>query len=168
MARKGSIAALVLLVMVGGLLLAGQWSVHRKSEQFCNICQRHINPQAGVVAEIGGHRERVCCAHCAVTEGLQEHKSVRLIEVTDYASGRKLNPEQAWYVDGSRITACEHDTTRMGEMKQVQQATFDRCAPGTFAFASRAEAGRFADRNGGAVLGMKEMLAGVNAGEARP
>ncbi len=168
MARKVSIAALVLLVGVGGLLLAGQWKLHRQAAQFCNICQRHINPQAGVVAEIGSRRERVCCAHCAVTEGLQEHKPVRLIEVTDYNTGRKLDPAQAWDVDGSRIHACEHDMTRMGEMKQVQQATFDRCAPGTFAFASRGEADTFAAKNGGAVLEMKQMLAGVNAGEARP
>ncbi len=163
MARKVSIAALVLLVGVGGLLLAGQWSVRRHAEQFCNICQRHINPQAGVVAEIGSRRERVCCAHCAVTEGLQEHKPVRLIEVTDYSSGRKLDPAQAWYVDGSRINACEHDMTRMGEMKQVQQAQFDRCSPGTFAFASRADAEAFAANNGGAVLTMDAMLASVNS-----
>ncbi len=168
MKRKASMAALVLLVAVGGSLIAGQWSLHRRSEQFCSICSRHINPQAGVIAEIGGRRHRVCCAHCAVTEGLQERKPVRLIEVSDYSSGRKLNPAQAWYVDGSRINACEHDMTRMNEMKQAERATFDRCAPGTFAFSSRADADRFAATNGGAVLDMNHMLASVSAGETQP
>jgi hypothetical protein len=167
MARKVSIAAVVLLVVIGGLLITGEWSLHRRSEEVCGICARHINPQAGVIAKIGGRRHHVCCAHCAVTEGLQEHKPVRLIEVTDYSSGRKLDPGLAWYVDGSRIVACEHDMTRMGEMKQVQQAAFDRCSPGTFAFASRGEADAFAAKNGGTVLAMKEMLAGVNAGESK-
>jgi hypothetical protein len=167
MARKVSIAALVLLAVVAGLLLAGEWSLHRRSQEFCNICSRHINPQAAVIAEIGGTRHHVCCAHCAVTEGLQEHKPVRLIEVTDYSTGRKLDPSRAWFVDGSRINACAHDMTRMNEMKQVQQAAFDRCAPGTFAFASRGDADTFAAKNGGAVLDMKHMLAGVNAGEAK-
>jgi hypothetical protein len=167
MARKVSIAALVLLVVVGGLLVAGQWSLHRHSQEVCGICSRHINPKAGVIAEIGTRRERVCCAHCAVTEGLQEHKPVRLIEVADYNTGRKLDPSHAWYVDGSRIVACEHDMTRMGEMKQVQQAAFDRCSPGTFAFARRAEADSFVANNGGAVRSLQELLAGVGAGEAK-
>ncbi|MBZ5510293.1 MAG: nitrous oxide reductase accessory protein NosL [Acidobacteriia bacterium] len=168
MARKFSIAALVLLVFVAGLLIAGQWSLHRHSEEFCNICARHINPKAGVIAEIGTRRQRVCCAHCAVTEGLQEHKLVRLIEVTDYGTGRKLDPRQAWYVDGSRINACAHDMTHLNEMKQVEKTAFDRCSPGTFAFASRGDADTFAAKNGGTVLAMNEMLAGVNAGEAKP
>jgi nitrous oxide reductase accessory protein NosL len=167
MARKVSMAAVGLLVVVAGLLIAGQWSVHRRSEEVCGICARHINPKAGVIAEIGGVRHHVCCAHCAVTEGLQERKPVRLIEVTDFSTGRKLDPSHAWYVDGSRIVACEHDMTRMGDMKQVQQAAFDRCSPGTFAFASREEADAFAGKNGGAVLNLEKMLAGVNAGETK-
>lgn len=167
MTRKVSVAALVLLVTVAALLLAGEWNLHRRSQQVCSICARHINPKAEVIAEIGGHRHHVCCAHCAVTEGFQEHKRVRLIEVSDYNSGRKLDPRHALYVDGSRVVACEHDMTRMGEMKQVEQAAFDRCSPGTFAFPTRSEADSFAAKNGGAVRTMEEMLAGVNAGEAR-
>jgi len=167
MARKVSIAALVLLVVVAGLLIAGQWSLHRSAQQQCSICARHINPQSEVIAEIGGRRHRVCCAHCAVTEGRQEHKPVRLIEVTDYNTRRKLDPRQAWYVDGSRIVACTHDMTRMDDMKQVEHAAFDRCSPGTFAFASRPEADSFAAANGGVVRNMEEMLAGVSAGEVK-
>lgn len=167
MARKVSIAGIVLLVIVAALLVAGTWSVHERSEETCGICQRHINPQAGVIAEIGGRRRHVCCAHCAVTEGLQEHKPVRLIQVTDYNGGRKLDPAQAWYVDGSRIVACTHDMTHMDDMKQVQQATFDRCSPGTFAFATREAAESFATQNGGLVRDLREMLATMNAGETQ-
>lgn len=167
MARKISYAALVLLVLIGGLLMVGEWSVQKRSEEVCSICQRHIHKQAGVIAEIGGKRHHVCCAHCAITEGFQEHKPVKLIEVTDYNSGRKLDPAHAWYVDGSRIVACTHDMTRMDEMKRVENTTFDRCSPGTFAFATHEDADSFAARNGGLVRSLGEMLAGVNAGEAK-
>ena len=167
MAGKISSAVLVLLVLVGGLLIFGEWSVQKRSEELCGICQRHIHKQAGVIAEIGGKRHRVCCAHCAITEGFQEHKSVKLIEVTDYNSGRKLDPVHAWYVDGSRIVACTHDMTRMNEMKQVETTAFDRCSPGTFAFATHEDADSFAAKNGGLVQSLGEMLAGVNAGEAK-
>jgi len=167
MARKISYAALVLLLVISGLLVFGEWSLHRRSEEVCGICARHIHRQAGVVAEIGGRRHHVCCAHCAITEGFQEHKAVKLIEVTDYNSGRKLDPTHAWYVDGSRIVACTHDMTHMDEMKQAEITTFDRCSPGTFAFASQADADSFAAKNGGVVESLGEMLAGVNAGEAK-
>ncbi len=167
MAPKVSFAAIALLVVVAGLLITGRWSVHETSHESCGICQRHINPQAGVIAEIGTRRVHVCCAHCAVTEGRQEHQPVRLIEVTDYSSGRKLDPSQAWYVDGSRVVACTHDVTRMNEMKQMDMTAFDRCSPGTFAFASREEASAFAAKNGGTIHNMQEMLAGVGSGEAK-
>lgn len=168
MTGKISIAALVVLVAIAGLLVAGEWSVHKRSEEMCGICARHIQRQAAVIAEIGGRRHYVCCAHCAITEGLQEHKAVRLIEVTDYASGRKLDPTHAWYVEGSRIVACTHDMTRMDEMKRVEQPTFDRCSPGTFAFASHEDADSFASKNGGTVESLGEMFAGANAEEAKP
>jgi hypothetical protein len=167
MARKISYAALVLLGVVVVLLVAGEWSVQKKSEEVCGICARHIHKEAGVIAEIGGKRHHVCCAHCAITEGFQEHKPVKLIEVTDYNSRRKLDPAHAWYVDGSRIVACTHDMTRMDEMKQVETSKFDRCSPGTFAFATHDDADAFAARNGGVVRSLGEMLAGVNAGEAK-
>lgn len=167
MARKVSFAVVVLMVIAAGLLIAGSWAVHRSSEESCGICQRHINAQAGVIAEVGTRRVHVCCAHCAITEGLQEHKPVRLIEVTDYVTGRRLDPSTAWYVDGSRVLACTHDMSRMDEMKQIDVKTFDRCSPGTFAFASREAAEAFSAKNGGVIHNLQEMLAGVNSGEAR-
>jgi hypothetical protein len=167
MARKISVAAFGLLVIIAGLLLAGEWSLHRHAEETCGICARHINPHTGVLADIGGRRRHVCCAHCAVTEGIQEHKPVRLIEVTDYNTERKLDPNEAWYVEGSRVVACTHDMSRMDETKRTQNVTFDRCSPGTLAFASRAEANEFAAANGGVVLDMEQMLGGVNGGRAQ-
>jgi hypothetical protein len=168
MARKISYGALGLLVVVAGLLIVGEWNLHRRSEEVCGFCSRHIHRQAGVIAEIDGKRHHVCCAHCAVTEGLQEHKPVKLIQVTDYNSGGKLDPAHAWYVDGSRIVACTHDMTRMDVMKRTENTMFDRCSPGTFAFATHDDADAFAAKNGGLVRSLGEMLAGVNAGEAKP
>ena len=167
MARKISYVALGTLAVVAGLLIFGEWSLQRRSEEVCGFCARHLHREAAVIAEIDGKRHHVCCAHCAITEGLQEHKPVKLIEVTDYKSGRKLDPSRAWYVDGSRIVVCTHDMTHMNEMKQVENTMFDRCSPGTFAFATHDDADAFAAKNGGVVRSLGEMLAGVSAGEAK-
>src|SRR6266545_3442937 len=109
MAKKISIIGSVVVLALAALFGGGYWVMNRRAETVCGFCQRHINPQAAVVAEIGGRTRHVCCAHCAVTEARQEHKPVRLISVTDYLTSHRLKPEDAWYVDGSSVVACEHD-----------------------------------------------------------
>ena len=42
--------------------------------------------------------------------------------------------------------------TQMDEMKQAEQLAFDRCSPGTFAFATREDAEAFVAQNGGRFL----------------
>jgi hypothetical protein len=170
MARKTSIAALALFVIVSGLLTGGAYLVKRRSLADCGFCQRHIDPRSEVIAEIDGERRHVCCAHCALTEGIQEKKAVRIVSVTDYTSGRKIGPEHAWYVDGSRVIVCQHDMAhmRMDEMKQMPQESFDRCSPGTLAFANHSDADAFVASSGGAVLSFGEMVASMSAGGKQP
>ncbi len=161
MAKKVSIAALMLLVVVGGLLIAGEWAVNRRSETICGFCHRPIQPNLGVVAEVGGRTRRVCCARCAVTEARQEGKPLRLVSVTDYMTGRQLSPDRAWYVEDSRAVACNHDMAMVDQDQQVARLAFDRCSPGTFAFARKEDADAFVARNGGVVHGLQEMLGEV-------
>lgn len=163
MIRRASLYSLLALVAVAGLFAGGYWVMHRRSEAVCGFCYRHIHPQAGVLAEVGGRTRFVCCAHCARTEGQQESKPVRLIEVTDYVSGQKLKPEQAWYVDGSRKVACEHTMSMTDETKHAEQMVFDRCSPGTFAFRERRAAAEFVRTNGGVVLSLGEFMGEVQA-----
>lgn len=158
MAKKVSIAALVLLVVVGGLLTVGDLSLKRRTETFCGFCNRPIRPELAVIAEVGGRQRRVCCARCAITEARQENKPLRLIEVTDYTSKAKIAPEKAWYVEDSRAVACNHDMGKMDQDKRVQPLVFDRCSPGTFAFTRREDAAAFVTENGGVIRRLTEML----------
>jgi nitrous oxide reductase accessory protein NosL len=161
MAKKASIYAAIVVLVLCALYAGGYWLMHRRSTELCSICQRHIKPEAHVVVEIGSHRRDVCCAHCALTEGRQENKPVRFIQVTDYRTGKGLDPQRAWFVDGSRVVACEHDMAKMDEMKQMDQMSFDRCSPGTFAFADRNAAEAFVTENGGVVHNLAEMVRGI-------
>jgi nitrous oxide reductase accessory protein NosL len=163
MAKKASIYACTALVVLGALFAGGYGLVHRRTESVCGFCSRHVMPQARVVAEVGGRTTVACCVHCALTEARQEHKPLRLIEVTDYRTGAKLKPEQAWYVEGSRIVSCEHNLAKIDETKHAEQMAFDRCSPGTFAFRDRQAAAAFAAENGGVVRDLAELL-----GEVQP
>lgn len=163
MAKRVSIAALVLLVVVGGLLVAGEWMVKRRTGTICGFCNRPIQPNLGVVAEVGGRTRHVCCARCAVTEARQENKPLHLISVTDYTTGRQIAPEHAWYVEGSRAIACNHDMAMVDQDRQAERLAFDRCSPGTFAFTDKKDADAFVARNGGEVHNLQEMLGEVKA-----
>ena len=163
MKNKSFIYVVAFLVVTAALFAGGYRVVKQRSEASCGICQRHINQRARVVAEIGGRRRIVCCAHCARTEGHQENKPVRLIEVTDYPTGERFNPHDAWFVDGSRVIACEHKMPTTNETKHAEQMVFDRCSPGTFAFRDRKAADAFVADNGGVVLRLSEFM-----GEVQP
>ena len=159
MAKKASIYSTLVLIVVAGLFAGGYLLMNRRSRMECGFCRRQINAKAHVVAEVGGRQRDVCCTHCAVTEARQEKKSLRLIAVTDYPTGKLVSPEGAWFVEDSRVIACQHDMSKMDESKHMEQLAFDRCSPGTFAFSDRKAAEAFVDQNGGVLRSLPEVLA---------
>jgi nitrous oxide reductase accessory protein NosL len=159
MSKKASIYSALVLIVVAGLFVGGYRLIARRSQTQCGFCQRHINPKAHVVAEVGGRRRDVCCTHCAVTEALQEKKSLRLVQVTDFPTGKMVNPETAWFVEDSRVIACEHDMSKMDESKHMTAMGFDRCSPGTFAFSDRKAAEAFVAENGGVLRNLTAVMA---------
>ncbi len=158
MAKKASIYAGLAVIVLAGLFSGGYWVVGRRSQEVCGFCQRHINPKARVIASVGNETRSVCCAHCAVSEARQERKPLRFIEVTDYNTGQTLDPADAWFVDGSRVVACEHDMSRMDESKHAEPLAFDRCSPGTFAFRDQPSAAAFVRENGGVLRRLPDLL----------
>lgn len=124
----------------------------------CGYCSRPLHANVKVIAEINGKRAEVCCPRCAISEANQEHKQVRLITVHDYSTGNALSPESAWYVEGSRVMACEHTGMHMDEMKETSDMAYDRCSPGTLTFATKQEAEDFTAANGGAVISFGQLM----------
>ena len=151
------------LVVLAGLVAAGYRVMANREETFCGFCHRSIHANTKVIAEIDGRRRTVCCARCAVSEAYQEKKPLRLIAVTDYVSGKSLSPEQAYFVDGSRKVLCAHDEMMVDQSKHMQPMTYDRCFPGTYAFAHRDDAEAFVRENGGTVMQLQKLLEGVSA-----
>lgn len=162
MSKNSWIATAVLLVMAG-LVAAGYHLMANREDKFCGFCHRSVHPNSKVVAEIDGRRRTVCCARCAINEALQEKKPLRLITVTDFVSGKDIDPKQAHFVEGSRRVLCEHSEAMVDESKHAQPMTYDRCFPGTYAFARRQDAEAFERENGGTVLPLQKLLQGVSA-----
>ena len=150
--------ALSLLIVVGAAAFGWFKFVARPAPVACGYCLRPLHANVMVTAEIDGKRAEVCCPRCAITEANQEHKPVRLITVHDYSTGKAISPEKAWYVEGSRVLACEHGAMHMDEMKDTQEMAYDRCSPGTLTFATKQEAGDFSAANGGNVISLARLM----------
>ncbi len=157
--RIDKIGYATLGIITLALLFLGWAEVYRHAQpSTCQICSRPIHANSRVLIEIAGKREAVCCARCAVTESFQRHLPVTFIEVTDYPTGKRIKPEDAFFVDGSRKVLCSHDMAMMDESKHAQPVAFDRCSPGAYAFARREDADAFVRENGGVVLRLAQML----------
>ena len=162
MAKRALTMAAVALVLVA-LVVAGYRLVANREESFCGFCHRPIHANTRVIAEIDGRRRTVCCARCAISEAYQEKKPVRLIDVTDYVTSKSVDPEKAYFVDGSRKVLCNHDAAMLDEGKQVHEMTYDRCFPGTYSFAHRTDAEAFVRENGGSIVQLQTLMQGVRA-----
>jgi len=156
---RSILAKTVISIVVLALLSAGgYWLLQRTAPVECKVCRREIHAAARAVVEVDGKQEAVCCVRCAMTLDVQEHKPVRLVEVTDYLRRQALAPANAAFVEGSRIVLCQTHEPRIDETKHAQPRVFDRCEPSVYAFARREEAESFAAENGGMVLSFAELM----------
>ena len=158
MAKEKLAGAIVVGLLLVGLAATGYWLIRHGGHEECNVCRREIHAQSRAVVEVNGQREALCCARCALTLARQRGKSVRLLEVADYSSERALRPEDAFYVEGSRVVLCAKHEPMLDPTKHAMERVFDRCEPSLYAFARRAEADRFAQQNGGTVLTAEQIL----------
>ena len=149
---------LTLLIIVGASVYVWYRNVGHPTPVTCGYCLRPLRANVKVIAEIDGKRAEVCCPRCAISEANQEHKQVRLVTVHDYSTGKALSPESAWYVEGSRVMACEHSGMPMDEMKETSEMEYDRCSPGTLTFATKQEAEDFTAANGGAAISFGQLM----------
>jgi hypothetical protein len=159
MVTKRNVILFLGAVGVAGSLLMGYWFMLHKEPGLCIACHRRINDRARAVVRVDGKTETVCCIRCGLTIERQEHREVRLVEVTDYNSGKPLRPDAAHYVEGSSVILCDHQHSSMVDpAKRPYEMVFDRCLPSIFAFASQEEAERFASSNGGSVLVLTRLV----------
>ena len=152
------ILAVIFLIVAGAATFGWFRFVAHPTPVACGYCNRSLHANSMVTAEIAGKRTQACCARCAISEANQQHKPIQLIEVHDYRTGKGISPAGASFVEGSRVTVCEHDMANMGEHKDMPDMVFDRCSPGTLAFASKEDADAFVAQNGGAVLSFNQLM----------
>jgi nitrous oxide reductase accessory protein NosL len=105
---------------------------------------------------------------CAITYAEQYGKRVRVLWVTDYPTGRRLNPKQATYVTGSDVNRCmgPPEEASVGR-RESDMIVWDRCTPSSIAFAKLGDAEAFQRTNGGRVQTFSEVIGSAHVGAAR-
>ena len=146
------IVVLFLLVVAGGsACTAWKWGAGSGSDS-CRVCQRHLHAGSQVVAMREGRQEAFCCPTCAMTFGRQAGEAVTVVELTDFATGARIAPEEAYVVEGSDVNLCLQHPVLTDSQKQPASMRFDRCSPSVLAFSSQQAAEAFRQEHGGRLL----------------
>jgi len=130
----------------------------------CVLSDRPIHAGLAVrVAVEGGPQGEACCLRCAITYAEQYGKRVRVLWVTDYPSGSRLDPEHATYVTGSDVNRCTGPVDEAaGGRREVDRLVWDRCSPSSIAFAMVKDAEAFQRTHGCRIHSFSEVIGSAN------
>ena len=152
MIRSGWVTGIVVLAGIGLLVFSGWRFLQSRDPQLCTVCERPVHGNTRTEAVVGGAARPYCCPACALSEHTQSGLPVEVLKLTDFDSGRPLEPRDAFVVRGSDVRSCSHEANPMNEEKRTLRPTYDRCSPSMLAFASHEAAGKFSRVHGGEVI----------------
>jgi hypothetical protein len=151
--------AIAIVIAVTALGYTGFRAYRSAQPESCYACQRPIHAHSRTVGVVKGRSKLFCCPACALSEHEQEGKPVRITELTSFATGAKLSPNEAYVVKGSDVNMCAQAHAMIDADKRPAGVLYDRCSPSLLAFGQRSEATQFAREHGGEVLPFKEVMA---------
>lgn len=135
------------------------WHMLNRAPKTCPFSGRRIHAETRAVVAIGGRTYETCCVRCGITEARQKEKTFRVLKVADFETGKLLDAEKAWYVEGSALNPC---TTETPNAQSVDRQTvclrgFDRCAPSVLGFSSEEHARAFIAQHSGALKRLDDL-----------
>ncbi len=142
------------------VLLGGAWYlVSRRNAEVCPFSGRGIHPQARALVTIGGKKYQTCCLRCAIIEAQQTGKPLRVLRVADFETTKLLEPDKAWFVEGSHTNLCMSMSPAIASpgRETVAMRAFDRCSPSVYAFSSEKRASAFIAQRGGVLKSLDDL-----------
>jgi len=138
------------LVFVG--LAFASCSADKEECSFCTIKMPHESKTV-VLVEGKSTPQRACSITCALAYQRATGKKVRFLRVTDFLSGKTLDPQKAFYVKGSDVNPCEEHSRSLivSEFRTPLYLDWSRYTPTVLAFATREDAEKFQKEHGGRV-----------------
>jgi hypothetical protein len=155
-----TLAALIALAGVG--FVAYRWEAP-KQPLLCQICGRDVSQQTEFRVDTAKGTLTACCPRCAMHYMLDHSGQIRGAHATDYAFGRLIDAQSAYYDEGGEIQYCtvHQPAIERGPEDSVRSRVYDRCLPVLVAFATREEAETYRQQHGGRVLTYEQALESV-------
>ncbi len=158
MTKKSSwVGGITVLAIAVALAYLGWRMLDPSVQDACGACGRPIHVHSQAVGTIEGSSQTFCCPACALTERRQSRQKVRVVELTDYQTGRRIEPEKAYIVRDSNLNLCMLHQVVVDDKKEARAVEFDRCSPSMIAFASPRGAARFIRRHGGVLVPFEQL-----------
>lgn len=149
---------------IGGLAYFGAAMV-RNAPEACQVCYRPVHAgQEYTVVLTDGTKEHTCCPRCGMHFQIRQGDKVLSERATDYATGARIDPAQAIFVEGSDLmTCCASPALKREEPQKAAELIWDRCLPSLVAFKTKTEAQQFWQLHGGRLLSYAEALDSVRS-----
>jgi len=164
---RAFVPAVALALVVCGLTAV---SACRRAQRLCEFCRMPVPEATAASVVVNGREVQVCDPRCALTHQQQTGQPTTLETVTDFESGRPLDPAQAFFLTGSD-TAPDVGQVHVSRPMEPIYREWHRCLPSVLAFASRTAAVRYEERHGGTVqtpvelgLAVRQRAGGVSPG----
>lgn len=145
---------------IGSLILVGLVGIGACAQRptTCQICSVPIPDATRTVVRLAGQGDvQVCDPRCALTHQDQTGAAVALVTVTDFDTGRPLDPAAAFYVTGSHVAPDAHAEMIRGMAGEVAELHWHRCVPSVLAFGSEEAALQFQRQQGGSMMRISEL-----------
>ncbi len=145
----------VVLAVLGG----GWYLLSLRQAAVCPFSGRVIHAQTRALVTIGGKKYETCCVRCAIVEAQQTGKSLRILKVANFDTGRLLDPNKAWFVESSTVNLCMRTApgAESPGRESVYLRGFDRCSPSALAFSDEQSARAFIGQHGGVLKRLDDL-----------
>lgn len=121
----------------------------------CPFCYVKMPHDARVMVLVEGEStpKMACSITCVLTYHRTTGKKIKYLRVSDFYSGKFLNPQKAFYVLGSDVNPFEKflHSRLFSESRTPFYLDWSRYTPTVLAFASRQDAERFQRDHGGRI-----------------
>jgi nitrous oxide reductase accessory protein NosL len=149
------ILALTALIALGVTIFLYLWRApmaHR-----CDLCAEEIHQGTEyTIIRTNGDKVKACCPSCGLWFQKANPEKVRAAQATDYDSGKIIDAERAYYVEGSDVVHCAPQRVRRDETGGIYTMDWHRCNPCLIAFDLREAAEAFRAVHSGRVVSYAE------------
>jgi hypothetical protein len=159
--KRASVLIVLLIFGLGGCLFylvqSGRLAA---GNPVCSVCKRPLHPaQTYVVVTKNGKKHPSCCPRCGLRFAIEN--KAKATKATDFSNGKRINPESAYYVEGSDVMECCGSSTMRADGGLLCEMHYDRCMPSLVTFAEKETAENFQRQHGGRILSFTGALHSV-------